>query len=93
MDGNDLISKYELYLSRLPISVHTRRNYLLRVRLYLEWLEQSPDSAAALTDPKERDFAVQDPIVVSQAREQLEHSQRQSRRSRKSLPIYRIGSS
>jgi site-specific recombinase XerD len=60
MDTSGLVSKYEFYLSRLPISVHTRRNYLLRVKLYLQWLEQSPDSAEALTDPLARDFAVQE---------------------------------
>jgi site-specific recombinase XerD len=53
------IESYKTYLDRLPISRHTRRNYLLRVRRYVEWLEQS-GTMKALTDPVERDFAVQD---------------------------------
>ena len=53
------IESYKNYLDRLPISRHTRRNYLLRVRRYVEWLEQS-GSMKALIDPVERDFAVQD---------------------------------
>ena len=51
---------YRDYLSRLPISDHTRRNYLLRVRRYLEWLNEMPDGAKALIDPVERNFAVQE---------------------------------
>lgn len=54
------IEDYRNYLCRLPLSVHTRRNYLLRVKRYLEWLEGSPDAARALTDATERDFAVRD---------------------------------
>lgn len=49
---------YQTYLSRLPVSTHTRRNYTLRVRQYLEWLENLPDASAALTDAGERDYAV-----------------------------------
>lgn len=51
---------YAEYLNRLPISRHTRRNYLLRVRQYLERLTCTPDGDAALSNPVERDFAVQD---------------------------------
>ena len=51
---------YANYLNRLPISRHTRRNYLLRVRRFIERLADSPDGEKSLTDPVERDFAVQD---------------------------------
>jgi integrase/recombinase XerC len=54
------LEKYLDYLRRLPISGHTRRNYLLRVKQYLAWLEEMPDGAKALVEPIERDFAVQD---------------------------------
>lgn len=56
----DEIHGYRDYLNRLPISAHTRRNYLLRVRQYLEWLSGSADALKAISDPAERDFAVQD---------------------------------
>ncbi len=51
---------YQIYLSKLPISAHTRRNYLLRVRQYLQWLADCPDGSQALAETVERDFAVQD---------------------------------
>lgn len=51
---------YSEYLSRLPISRHTRRNYMLRVRQYLERLTSTADGENALMDSIERDFAVQD---------------------------------
>jgi len=51
---------YQVYLNRLPISTHTRRNYSLRVRQYLRWLAGSVDGENALSDPVERDFAVRD---------------------------------
>ena len=50
---------YTEYLQKMPISQHTRRNYLARVRRYLSWLEGSPDASKALNDRVERDFAVQ----------------------------------
>jgi integrase/recombinase XerC len=55
-----MLAEYKNHLSRLPLSRHTRRNYLLRVRIYLEWLEATPDGSKALTDPAERDFAVRE---------------------------------
>jgi integrase/recombinase XerC len=55
-----MLNEYELHLSRLPISDHTRRNYLLRVRQYLTWLEQSADGKQALVDPIDRDMAVRE---------------------------------
>lgn len=54
------LDNYQLYLSRQPISVHTRRNYLLRVRAFLAWLADSPEAAKALVDQVERDFALRD---------------------------------
>lgn len=54
------LDSYRDYLKRLPISDHTRRNYFLRVRKYMEWLSGSVDGSKALTEPVERDFAVQD---------------------------------
>jgi site-specific recombinase XerD len=55
-----MLNEYELHLSRLPISDHTRRNYLLRVKQYLGWLEQSADGQQALVDPVDRDMAVRE---------------------------------
>lgn len=54
------IEQYREYLLRLPVSPHTRRNYLGRVKLYLTWLSGSPDCEKALSEPTERDFAVHD---------------------------------
>lgn len=54
------LEAYESYLSRLPLSVHTRRNYLLRVRQFLLWLADTPEGLKALVDQVERDFSVQD---------------------------------
>lgn len=53
-----MLQGYEDHLSRLPISKHTRRNYLLRVRSFIEWLNATPDGNKALGDPVERDMAV-----------------------------------
>src|ERR1700733_14963866 len=46
--GLTMISEYENYLSRLPISNHTKRNYAQRVRRFLSWLEDCPDTHTAL---------------------------------------------
>ena len=54
------LQEYAEYLGRLPISKHTKRNYLLRVRKYLDWLAGCPDGVKAMSNPVERDFAVQD---------------------------------
>ena len=54
------IDHYRDYLLRLPVSPHTRRNYLGRVKLYLGWLSGSHDCEKALLEPIERDFAVHD---------------------------------
>src|ERR1700679_1678642 len=54
------LDQYQEYLARLPISDHTRRNYLGRVRQYLLWLVGSPDAEQVLTDPVARDFSVHD---------------------------------
>ena len=55
-----MLSEYETYLSRLPLSQHTRRNYLLRVRRFITWLSDSGDVERALSNPVERDFSVQE---------------------------------
>src|SRR5579864_7068121 len=54
------LNGYREYLSRLPVSVNTRRSYLGRVKHYLEWLSGTPDGEKALTSPVERDFSVRD---------------------------------
>ncbi len=59
-DGIMTIQTYTEYLNRLPVSRHTRRNYRLRVKRYLEWLEGTVDGDMALSQPTERDFAVRD---------------------------------
>lgn len=53
-----MLQAYEEHLSRLPLSKHTRRNYLVRVRQYFEWLSGTPGGEKALSDPVERDLAV-----------------------------------
>jgi site-specific recombinase XerD len=55
-----MLNDYQLHLSRLPLSDHTRRNYLLRVRQYFQWLEGSGEDYKALTDQSDRDFAVRE---------------------------------
>jgi site-specific recombinase XerD len=55
-----MLSQYEIHLSRLPLSPHTRRNYLLRVRQFLAWLDGCEDKSDALTDLVERDFAIRE---------------------------------
>ena len=55
-----MLTEYETYLSRLPLSQHTRRNYLLRVKRYIAWLSDSTDVASALGDSVERSLSVQE---------------------------------
>jgi site-specific recombinase XerD len=55
-----MLSDYQNYLDRLPISQHTRRNYLRRVKQYMTWLDAHPDASKALTDSVERDFFVKE---------------------------------
>lgn len=54
---DDVLTGYRAYLSRLPLSSHTKRNYVARVKGFLEWLQGSTE---ALTDWRERDFVVRD---------------------------------
>lgn len=54
---DDVLTGYRTYLSRLPLSSHTKRAYVARVNGFLEWLQ---GSTAALTDCRERDFVVRD---------------------------------
>jgi len=54
------IQDYAQHLSRLPLSPHTRRNYLLRVKQYVNWLQAVPAASSALSDTVDRDFAVRD---------------------------------
>jgi site-specific recombinase XerD len=58
--GEAMLNDYETHLSRLPLSEHTRRNYLVRVKRYLAWLEGTPEGGKALTNGVERDFAVRE---------------------------------
>ena len=54
------ISGYLQYLNRLPISEHTRRAYLARVKAYLNWLEGTVDGDKAIANTVDRDFALRD---------------------------------
>ena len=54
------LERYADYLNRLPISNHTRRNYLLRVKKYQQWLSETPEGQNAYDNPIDRDFAVQE---------------------------------
>ena len=51
---------YIEYLDRLPISEHTRRNYGLRVKKFLSWLDDTIDGNKALSSQVDRDFSVRD---------------------------------
>jgi len=53
-------TSYQEYIHRLPISKHTRRLYITRVRLFLEWLDGTIDGSKALQSTTERDFATRD---------------------------------
>ena len=55
-----MLTEYETYLNRLPISEHTRRNYLGRVKRFLTWMQDSHGGEPVLDDQVERDFAVQE---------------------------------
>jgi site-specific recombinase XerD len=55
-----MLTEYETYLSRLPLSQHTRRNYLLRVKRYIAWLSDTTDAECALNDSVGRSFSVQE---------------------------------
>lgn len=57
---DQVFSEYKLYVSRLPLALNTKRNYLLRVKSYLAWLSQTPDGMKALQDARERDYFVRD---------------------------------
>jgi len=60
MNIDPVLADYKSYLLRQPLSQHTKRNYTLRVKAYLEWLSGTPDAGKALQQPLERDFAVRD---------------------------------
>lgn len=53
-------ASYCEYLSRLPLSAHTKRSYKSRIGAYLNWLSSSPEAAAALRNQVERDYAIMD---------------------------------
>ena len=55
-----VLADYEQHLSRLPLSKHTKRNYLARVRKYLAWIESSGEAPRALSEGVERDLAVRE---------------------------------
>ena len=54
------LEAYEKYLQKQPISIHTRRSYLQRVKTFLTWLSDTPDGELALDDSAERDFQVRE---------------------------------
>lgn len=51
---------YREHLNRMPLSDNTRRTYANRVKLFLDWLESSPEKEQALTNATTRDFALRD---------------------------------
>lgn len=51
---------YMDYLNRLPLSKHTRRAYLTRVKQFLVWLDSTVDGDKALSSSADRDFAIRD---------------------------------
>ena len=55
-----MISDYETYLSRLPLSEHTKRNYSQRVNRYLRWLANCPSGETSIAEPIERDLSVRE---------------------------------
>jgi site-specific recombinase XerD len=56
----NMLQGYQIYLQRLPLSRHTKRNYCQRVKHFLDWLSCSPEADSALQNGQERDFAVRD---------------------------------
>ena len=56
----EALESYRQYLDRQPVSAHTRRNYLQRVKRYLDYLEGSLEGLRALSDEVERDFQMRD---------------------------------
>lgn len=57
---DQVLSDYQIYLSRLPLSQSTKRNYLQRVTAYLDWLAGSIDGSKALHNALERDYFIRD---------------------------------
>lgn len=58
--NEDILETYRQYLNRQPISAHTRRSYLQRVKGFLEWLTGVSDGKLALSDLIERDFQLRE---------------------------------
>lgn len=58
--NSDAMEIYSSYLESQPVSIHTKRNYVQRVRRFLRWLNESPDGVMALTDPPERERQLRD---------------------------------
>ncbi len=56
----ETLEAYQRYLERMPLSAHTRRAYVQRVKGYLQWLFEMPEGANALTDPVERDYQIRE---------------------------------
>jgi len=54
------LESYKQYLDRQPVSAHTRRNYLQRVKRYLDYLQNSIEGLQALSDEVERDFQMRE---------------------------------
>lgn len=60
MDLSARLAAYAAWLERQPLSAHTRRAYLGRVRGYLEWLGGIPPKEDPLVAGPARDYAVRD---------------------------------
>jgi site-specific recombinase XerD len=58
--NTEAFESYKSYLQKQPVSAHTRRNYLQRVRNFLTWLDGCPDGDLPLSDPVERDFQMRE---------------------------------
>ena len=60
LDPVRALARYERWLARQPLAQRTREAYAAQVRGYLAWLAGSARGAAALVEPKARDWAVRD---------------------------------
>jgi site-specific recombinase XerD len=60
LDAKRVLTRYERWLGRQPLAPRTRDAYLAQVRGYVTWLAGSAHGAAALSEPKVRDWAVRD---------------------------------
>ena len=55
-----VLNSYKDHLSRLPLSPHTRRNYIARVKSFLDWISSLPEASGALSDEIEMHLVVRE---------------------------------